>query len=96
MSFWLYILRCSDGTFYIGHTDALELRLSQHDTGIASAYTAELRPIELVFSEEFPTREEAFARERQIKNWSRAKKQALIDQDWERLSELARGPNKAK
>ncbi len=94
MPFWLYILRCANGRYYVGHTEDLELRVGQHQSGICDGYTAKRLPVELIFTEEFPTREEAFLRERQLKKWSHAKKKALIDHDWERLSKLARGPNK--
>ncbi len=93
LSFWLYILRCSDQSLYVGHTDDLERRLAQHQSGELGGHTALRRPVTLVYCQEFPTREEALARERQVKNWSRAKKQALIESDWERLNRLARGPD---
>jgi predicted GIY-YIG superfamily endonuclease len=76
MSFWVYILCCSDGSYYTGHTDNLEKRIGQHATGaVASCYTFKRRPVELVYSQEFATREEALASERQIKGWSRKKKE---------------------
>ncbi len=85
MVFYVYILRCSDGSYYTGHTDNLESRLAAHQRGAIPGYTLKRRPVSLVFSEQFISREEAFERERQIKGWSRAKKQALIENDWERL-----------
>lgn len=85
----LYILRCSDESYYTGHTDDLERRLEQHEVGVGD-YTARRRPVQLVYTCEFETREEALARERQIKRWSRAKKEALIAGDWRRLQALAR------
>ncbi len=90
MTFWLYILRCADGSYYIGHTEDLEKRFAQHNLGAVSSYTHKRRPLTLVFSEQFSRREEALARERQIKGWSRAKKEALIKGNWTRLRELAR------
>jgi predicted GIY-YIG superfamily endonuclease len=78
MSFYVYILRCSDGSFYTGHTDNLEERISSHCTGLIDGYTSRRRPVRLEFTEEFPTRIEASERERQIKGWLRKKKQALI------------------
>ncbi len=89
--FWVYILRCADGTLYVGHTDDLELRMAQHSTGELGGYTSKRRPVTLVFSQPFPSRDEALARERQVKNWSRAKKEALIADEWELLARLARG-----
>jgi predicted GIY-YIG superfamily endonuclease len=88
--FWLYILRCCDGSYYIGHTDDLEKRIRDHLSGGISVYTRKRRPLQLVFSESFSTRAEALARERQVKGWSRAKKEALINGNWERLGRLAR------
>jgi predicted GIY-YIG superfamily endonuclease len=89
--FWVYMLRCRDGSFYIGHTDHLEERMAAHTTGSFPCFTRERRPVQLVFSQEFPAREEALAMERRIKGWSRAKKQALINGDWAQMKELARG-----
>ncbi|MEQ1509980.1 MAG: TrmJ/YjtD family RNA methyltransferase [Sphingopyxis sp.] len=82
MSFFAYILQCSDGSFYTGHTDALELRIAQHQSGECGGYCASRLPVELLWSEAFPTRLEALEAERQIKGWSRAKKEALIAGDW--------------
>ncbi len=91
MSFWVYVLRCSDGSYYTGHTDSLERRIGQHSTGaIAGCYTFNRRPLMVVFSQEFSTREEALASERQIKGWGRKKKEAMIRGDWEEVSRLAR------
>ena len=91
MAFWLYMLKCADGSYYIGHTDDLESRLAQHDAGAGDAYTAKRRPVQLVFRADFDSREEAIARERQIKGWSRKKKEALCRGDWAEISRLARG-----
>jgi len=88
MTFWVYILRCCDGSYYVGHTDDLDVRLAQHQTGATGGYTASRRPVELVFAEPMPSRDDAFQRERQVKGWSRAKKEALIARDWERLHQL--------
>jgi len=90
MSFWVYILRCSDGSYYAGHTDDLEARFAAHQSGEMSGYTCSKRPVELVFAEEFASRDEAFQRERQIKGWSRPKKAALIRHDWDGLKRLSR------
>jgi putative endonuclease len=90
LPFWCYILRCADGSYYTGSTDMLETRIGQHQLGQGSAHTRRRRPVVLVWSQEFPTRLEALEAERRIKGWSRAKKEALIAGDWDRLSELAR------
>ena len=91
MSFWVYILRCTDGSYYTGHTDNLESRVARHDAGaILGCYTFSRRPPDLVFSQEFPGRAEAIASERQIKGWSRKKKEAMIRGDWNEVSRFAR------
>ncbi|MFA4970332.1 MAG: GIY-YIG nuclease family protein [Sulfuritalea sp.] len=93
MSFWVYILRCSDGSYYTGHTDNLESRIAQHSSGaIPSCYTFNRRPVECVFSQDFATREEALASEQQIKGWGRKKKEAMISGNWAEVSRLARSP----
>ncbi len=88
MSFWIYILHCADGSYYTGHTDNLEERIAAHQAGEIAGYTATRRPIKLMFSEEFPTRVEALACERQIKGWRRSKKEALIRGNWDEVSRL--------
>lgn len=87
--FWTYILRCVDGSYYVGHTDDIDLRVAQHQDGTLGGYTAKRRPVELLWSDRFPDRDSAFAAERQIKGWSRAKKEALIRDDWAELSRLS-------
>jgi predicted GIY-YIG superfamily endonuclease len=89
MSFQVYILRCVDDAFYTGHTEDLVRRLGEHAEGTIAGFTSSRRPVELVFSQEFPTRAEALAAERRIKGWARDKKQALITGNWELLSRLA-------
>ena len=84
------MLRCSDGSYYVGHTDDIDARIAQHQEGSLGGYTATRRPISLVWSDRFLDREAAFAAERQIKGWSRAKKEALIRGDWSEISTLAR------
>ena len=90
MYFYAYLLRCNDGSYYAGHTDNLDQRMAQHHSGALGGYTAKRLPVTLVCSETFLTRDEAFGAERRIKGWSRAKKEALLAEDWERVSELAR------
>ena len=90
MAFFAYLLRCSDASYYAGHTDDLALRVAQHGTGECGGYTATRLPVTLAWSEEFSTREEALAAERQIKGWSRAKKEALMAGDFAKLSMLAK------
>jgi predicted GIY-YIG superfamily endonuclease len=89
--FYVYILRCSDGSYYTGHTDNIEARISQHKQGlIKNCYTSTRLPVELVFHQDFGSRDEAFAAERKIKGWSRPKKEALIKGDWALISLLAK------
>ena len=76
---WVYILRCTDGSFYVGSTNNLDLRLEQHMTGNGAKYTSRRLPVELVWSEDYEYVSEAWAVERQLHGWSRAKKQLLID-----------------
>ena len=92
MVFWTYMLRCADGRFYVGHTDNLELRMAQHHHGGFCDFAARRRPVAVVWSQDTATREEALAAERQLKGWSRAKKEALISGDWTRISWLAIPP----
>lgn len=87
--FFVYILSCNDDSFYVGHTDNLEKRLSEHEDGSYGGYTCKRRPVRLVFSCEFFTRDEALERERQIKGWSRSKKKALIRGDWDTIHKLS-------
>lgn len=92
MAFWTYILSCADGKFYTGHTDNLDRRISEHHLGGYCQFTSSRRPIALVWSEQFPSREEALSAELVIKKWSQAKKKALIAGDWKKLSHFARPP----
>ena len=94
MTFWIYILKCADGSYYTGHTDNLDDRIAKHDAGaIPTCYTYTRRPLHLVFTQPCSTREQALAAERQIKGWSRARKEAMMRGDWAEVSRLARGKN---
>ena len=92
MAFWCYILRCADGRYCTGHTDNLERRTAEHDSGDHCEFTHKRRPVSLVWSEYFSTRLEALEAERQVGGWSRAKKAALIRGDWQGVSLFARPP----
>ena len=88
--FWVYILQCNDKSYYTGHTDNLENRLVQHQNKMTpSCYTSTRLPVQLMYLQEFSTREEALAAEKQIQGWSRRKKEALISNDWHALSQYA-------
>jgi predicted GIY-YIG superfamily endonuclease len=94
MAFWVYMLRCADNSYYTGHTDNLDQRIAQHHQGyFRSCYTYTRRPLELVFSQDFATREEALISEQQIKGWSRKKKEAMMRGDWAEVSRLAKLTN---
>lgn len=89
--FWVYILQCNDKSYYTGHTDNLENRLIQHQNKmIPTCYTSTRLPIKLMYSQEFLTREEALASEKRIQGWSRRKKEALMNEDWQALSAYAK------
>jgi len=96
---FLYILRCSDGSYYIGVTrTALELRVAQHNAGTFGGYTATRRPVTLVFSQWFDRITDAIENERKLKKWSRAKKEAFVRGDFAALQQLAarRSPHPPK
>lgn len=84
----VYILRCARGTLYIGETADLARRVEKHANGSACAFTASRRPVELVYSELHAGRDTALRRERQLKRWTRAKKEALIAGDLALLKRL--------
>lgn len=88
--FFAYILLCADDSFYVGHTDDIDRRVREHEAGGACAYTTPRRPLRLIWSESFASREEAKSREAQIKRWSRAKKQALAGGDIDGLRQASR------
>ena len=90
MAAYVYILQCSDGSYYVGSTRTLEFRVWEHNEGLGSNYTRSRRPVTLVWSAEFENVGEAFFWEKRIQTWSRAKREALIRQDYEALPALAK------
>jgi predicted GIY-YIG superfamily endonuclease len=86
---WVYILKCSDGSYYTGKTQDLQLRIAQHENGTFRGYTYSRRPVKVAFVQAFPSFLEAIQAERQIKNWTKAKKEALIRGDMDTLHQLA-------
>ena len=86
---WIYILECKNGEYYVGSTTDVERRLEEHQAGLGGDFTRKHRPVKLVYKEEYASIEQAFQRERQLHGWSRAKKEALIKGDLERLKELS-------
>ena len=85
-----YILRCNDGSYYVGSTFDLERRVSEHNEGLGARYTSKRRPVVLAWAEEHARIDEAYGREKQIQNWSRAKRLALIEGRLGDLPRLAR------
>jgi putative endonuclease len=91
MSAYVYMLRCSDGSYYVGTTRAsLGDRVAQHNAGNFDGYTARRRPVILVFEQHFDRITDAIAAERQLKGWRRDKKEALIRGDFDELRALSR------
>lgn len=99
--FWVYMVLCADGKYYVGVTNDVERRVGQHNTGeIPNCYTFERRPVELVYATDFRDMNDAIRWEKQIKKWSHAKKAALARGDFEAIRRLARsrsgpGPHQA-
>jgi LAO/AO transport system kinase len=87
--FFVYLLECADGSYYAGQTDAIEIRVMQHESGQVG-YTSSRKPVKLRWYGEFETRENAIAFEQKIKGWSRAKKEALIAGDWVQIQRLSK------
>ena len=90
---YVYILRCSDGSYYAGSYRGADIatRVSQHNLGVyENAYTKRRRPVELIWSESFTRAEDAINLERQIKGWSRKKKEAFMKGDWGEVSRLSK------
>jgi len=85
-----YILKCGDGSFYVGSARNLDERVAQHQAGLGGSYTAKRQPVSLVFAEEHERIDDAYSREKQLQGWSRAKRQALIESRFSDLPELSR------
>lgn len=94
MKAYMYILECEDGYYYTGSTKDLEKRLTEHFSGFGANFTRKHHPLRLVYYEEFQRIDKAFYREKQVQRWSRAKKEALIRGDTNKLRELAKCRNK--
>lgn len=90
MKGWMYILVCTDGTYYTGSTNNLALRISQHQAGEGANYTQKRLPVELVYQKEFDRIDDAFYREKQVQGWNRKKKEALILKQHKSLPELSK------
>ena len=92
---YMYILKCTDGSYYTGSTKYLELRLQQHQMGEGANYTKNRLPVDLVYFEEFQRIDEAFYREKQVQGWNRNKKKALINGQLEDLPKYAECKNES-
>jgi putative endonuclease len=92
MGAFAYMLRCGDGSYYVGCAtgDDLSKRVAEHELGERPGYTSTRRPVHLVWSQHFERITDAVAAERKIKGGSRAKKEALIKEDWESIRILSR------
>jgi predicted GIY-YIG superfamily endonuclease len=93
--YWVYILRCGDGTYYTGVTSDVTRRVAKHTAGINDCYTFTRRPVVLMYTARFPTPREAISFEKQLQGWSRAKKEALMRGDWIALRNLSRSQKRA-
>ena len=87
--YFVYILECSDDSYYTGVTNNLEKRINEHQSGIIKGYTNKRLPVKLVFSERFIDIDKAIRFEKQVKGWSRKKKIALINRDFDLLVYLS-------
>ena len=89
-TFYVYILKCSDGSYYTGITNDIERRIAEHNAGSApDSYTFKRRPVELAFCETFSDFAIAEQWEKKLKGWSRKKKEALIERNWQKLKEYS-------
>jgi putative endonuclease len=96
LNYSVYIVRCKDGKYYTGVTNNLERRLNEHNEGLnPNCYTCDRRPVELMYCEHFHDVKQAIAWEKQLKGWSRKKKEALFTRDFEEISKLARSKTTA-
>ena len=86
---YMYILECSDASYYTGSTKNLERRLWEHQNSRGANYTKKRLPVKLVYFEEYSRIDEAFYREKQVQGWSRKKKEALINNEHYKLSKLS-------
>ncbi len=86
---FMYILECSDGSYYTGSTKELEMRLAQHQAGVGAKHTSKRLPVKLVYVEEYERIDDAFYREKQVQGWRREKKEALIFWEYDSLPHLA-------
>jgi putative endonuclease len=97
MPYYVYLLLCSDGSYYTGLTADLSRRLYEHEIGANSkSYTYSRRPVKLVWAGEFYSHDEAITFEHQVKGWSRAKKAALTQSDWSKIHQIVKDERKKR
>ncbi len=90
-TYYVYIIKCTDQSYYTGITNNIESRLYGHNHGInPDCYTYKRRPVKLMFVQNFSNPKDAIAAEKQTKGWSRKKKEALFQGDWNKIHELAK------
>lgn len=95
-NYYVYILKCSDDSYYVGVTNNLERRLWEHNEGLNNnCYTYNKRPVALMYNEPYIDITQAIQREKQLKGWSRNKKKALFNLDWDQIRQLARSKSKS-
>lgn len=93
-TYFVYILKCSDNSYYVGVTNNLERRVGEHENSLnESSYTFKRRPITLVWYDIYSDIRQAITKEKQLKGWSRNKKEALIENDWNKIVELSNKKN---
>ena len=95
MKAYMYILKCSDNSYYVGSTTNLDLRIKEHNQGEGAEYTKRRLPVQLVYFEECLNIKDAFFREKQVQGWSRKKREALINNRHEKLPELSMSKQKS-
>ena len=93
MKGFTYVLKCANGAYYTGSTTDLEKRIEEHQSGIGAKFTRKHHPVKLVYFEEFDRIDNAYYREKQIKGWSRKKKEALINRKTDELNSLSKCKN---
>jgi predicted GIY-YIG superfamily endonuclease len=93
VKWYTYILLCNDHSYYVGHTQNIQQRIATHNAGKGAKYTACRKPVLLAYLEEHTAKQDAIARELQIKKWTKAKKQALINDDTQHLHNLSKRHN---
>ena len=86
----MYILECADGSYYTGSTYDVDIRLAEHQSGEGANHTRKRLPVKLVYCEEFQDLQQAYLREKQVQGWSRRKKEALINGEFDKLVEYSK------